>query len=165
MSETGEITNISGNGSIIQVIQGTFTMDSGSVIKDSSSQAIEVSSGDLTMNGKITGLTENKHAINLQGNGEIKCIIGPTGEIVDNQVAYGAVYIQGPDIKMDFYGKINNNYSTDRAGAIALANNFAGHTVTMYDRAEICDNVSTQTGGACDGFLWNVYDEWRHYPR
>lgn len=159
MSETGEITNISGNGSIIQVIQGSFTMDSGSAIKDSSSQAIEVSSGDLKMNGKITGLTENKHAINLQGNGEIKCIIGSTGEIVDNQVAYGAVYIQGPDIKMDFYGKINNNYSTDRAGAIALANNFAGHTVTMYDGAEICDNVSTQTGGAvmvsCGTFTMN----------
>ena len=159
MSETGEITNISGNGSIIQVIQGSFTMDSGSVIKDSGSQAIEVSSGDLTMNGKITGLTENKHAINLQGNGKINCIIGSTGEIVDNQVAYGAVYIQGPDIKMDFYGKINNNYSTDRAGAIALANNFAGHTVTMYDGAEICDNVSTQTGGAvmvsCGTFTMN----------
>lgn len=159
MSETGEITNISGNGSIIQVIQGSFTMDSGSVIKDSSSQAIEVSSGNLGMNGKITGLTENKHAINLQGNGEIKCIIGSTGEIVDNQVAYGAVYIQGPNIKMDFYGKINNNYSTDRAGAIALANNFAGHTVTMYDGAEICSNVSTQTGGAvmvsCGKFTMN----------
>lgn len=161
MSETGKITNISGNGSIIQVIQGSFTMDSGSVIKDSSSQAIEVSSGDLRMNGKITGLTENKHAINLQGNGEIKCIIGSTGEIVDNQVAYGAVYIQGPNIEMDFYGKINNNYSTDRAGAIALANNFAGHTVTMYDGAEICGNVSTstQTGGAvmvpCGTFTMN----------
>lgn len=159
MSETGEITNISGNGSIIQVIQGSFTMDSGSVIKDSSSQAIEVSSGDLKMNGKITGLTENKQAINLQGNGEIKCIIGSTGEIVDNQVAYGAVYIQGPNIEMDFYGKINNNYSTDRAGAIALANNFAGHTVTMHDGAEICGNVSTQTGGAvmvsCGKFTMN----------
>ena len=159
MSETGEITNISGNGSIIQVIQGTFTMDSGSVIKDSSSQAIEVSSGDLTMNGKITGLTENKHAINLQGNGKINCIIGSTGEIVNNQVAYGAVYIQGPNIEMDFYGKINNNYSADRGGAIALANNFAGHTVTMYDGAEICGNVSTQTGGAvmvsCGTFTMN----------
>ena len=62
-----------------------------------------------------------------------------------NKVTYGSIYIQGGN-KVDIYGKINYNYSTDRGGAIAITNH-GDSTVNMYNGAELVGNYSKQTGG------------------
>ena len=42
---------------------------------------------------------------------------------MDNVCSYGTIYTQGSNGVIDIYGKINNNLSADRGGAVVLANN------------------------------------------
>ena len=133
----------------IEVIESTLTMTEASVLKNGK-DAINISSSEkVQLNGEITGFTGGGHVLNMQGVGApMNCTIGATGNIHDNACSYGVIYIQAPHGKLDIYGKINHNTTADRAGAIALAHNFRGHVVTMYDGAEMNGNSSTETGGA-----------------
>ena len=133
----------------IEVIESTLTMTEASVLKNGK-DAINISSSEkVQLNGEITGFTGGGHVLNMQGVGApMNCTIGATGNIHDNACSYGVIYIQAPHGKLDIYGKINNNTTSDRAGAIAMAHNFRGHVVTMYDGAEMNGNSSTETGGA-----------------
>lgn len=122
-----------------------FIMDDGSCIKDFTCDAIRVSSGDLQMNGEITGIkvgTSGATAISMQ-NGAT-CTIGRTGNIHHNHVGRTTIYFQTS--KLDLYGKIHHNYSNDKSGGVEVNNNTWGDFV-MHPGAEITDNYSTEHGG------------------
>ena len=141
-----------------------FTADDGSIIKDirGGSSVIDVG-GTAYLNGEITGLKRDGdaagHAIVAQSSSEHYICIGQTANIHNNVCAYGVIYTQGSNGVIDIYGKINNNVSTDRGGALVLANNGTHVEANMYEGAEMCNNVSYQTGGAvmvsCGTFTMN----------
>lgn len=137
---------VSGGGSGVFVDSGcTLTVDSGAVIKNLPSGTAGISgSGSVDFDGEITGLKGGANAINMQN--AYRCTIGPNGNIHHNNVTYGSIYVQG-DGTLDIYGKINYNYSSDRAGGVCLAHNIGYNTASMYEGAEIVGNVSAQTGG------------------
>nr|WP_273396097.1 hypothetical protein [Thermophilibacter mediterraneus] len=142
----------------------TFTADEGSKIKDISggSSVIDVG-GTAYLNGEITGLKRDGdaagHAIVAQSSSKHYIRIGETANIHDNVCAYGVIYTQGANGVIDIYGKINDNVSTDRGGALVLANNGDHVEAKMYEGAEMRNNVSYQTGGAvmvsCGTFTMN----------
>lgn len=145
----GKGVTLSGNA--IGVLGGCeLTMDEGSLLANySKGTALDIG-GMAYLNGEITGLTGGGHAIvsqNWDTEGIHYIQIGSTGYIHDNVCNYGTIYIQGSSGVIDIYGKINDNVSTDRGGALALANNGTHVEANMYEGAEICGNVSTQTGG------------------
>ena len=146
----GKGVTLSGSG--ISVLGGCkLTMEEGSLIKDyNKGNALDVG-GEAYLDGEITGLTGGGHAIvcqNWDTEGTHYIRIGESGYIHDNVCSYGVIYLQGDSGVIDIYGKINNNVSKDRAGALALANNGKHVEANMYDGAEMCGNVSYQTGGA-----------------
>lgn len=114
---------------------------------------------EITINGEICGIKNGGNAINLNEGKNMKCTIGEAGYIHNNTVWYGAVYIQGTGIHLDHYGRIENNYGTDKSGGICLANNFSGHSVTMYNGATVKNNVSKNDGAgvlvSCGTFTMN----------
>ena len=157
----GKGVTLSGSG--ISVLGGCkLTMEEGSLIKDyNKGNALDVG-GEAYLDGEITGLTGGGHAIvcqNWDTEGTHYIRIGESGYIHDNVCSYGVIYLQGDSGVIDIYGKINNNVSKDRAGALALANNGKHVEANMYDGAEMCNNVSYQTGGAllvsCGTFTMN----------
>ena len=140
LTATGLITNVTGGGTIVNLSGSTYTMDAGSVMSGNQGNNIAAFGGANTilMNGEITGICSgngngNYDAINLQAASNatdlIYCKIGATGNIHDNKVWYGSVYVQGNNIELHHYGKINNNSSSDKSGGIVLANNFTGAKV------------------------------------
>lgn len=170
LTATGLITNVTGGGTIVNLSGSTYTMDAGSVMSGNQGNNIAAFGGANTifMNGEITGIRSgngngNYDAINLQAasNAEdlIYCKIGATGNIHDNNVWYGSVYVQGNNIELHHYGKINNNSSSDKSGGIVLANNMTGAKVFMYDGAEVIENKSTNDGAgvmvSCGTFTMN----------
>lgn len=114
---------------------------------------------EITINGEICGIKNGGNAINLNEGKKMKCTIGEEGYIHNNTVWYGAVYMQGSGIHLDHYGRIEDNYSTDKSAGICLANNFAGHSVTMYKDATVKNNVSKNDGAgvlvSCGTFTMN----------
>lgn len=151
LGSTGKIDGaekkLNGNG--VDVLGGcTFTADFGSVITGYSGGNVLSIGGTAYLNGEITGLTGDGHAINAQSSSNHYIRIGETAIIHDNICNYGVIYTQGNNGVIDIYGKINDNVSTDRGGALVLANNGTHVEVNMYDGAEMCNNVSYQTGGA-----------------
>ena len=175
LTATGLITNVTGGGTIVNLSGSTYTMDDGSVMSGNQGTNIAAFGGANTifMNGKITdipgipditGIKKGKYnAINLQAASDatdlIYCKIGSTGNIYKNNVWYGSVYVQGNNIELHHYGKINNNSSSDKSGGIVLANNFTGAKVIMYDRAEVIGNKSVNDGAgvmvSCGTFTMN----------
>lgn len=139
-------------GSGIGVLGGCkLTMEEGSLIKNYNAGNVLDIGGEAYLNGEITGLTGGGHAIvcqNWDTDGTHYIRIGKSGYIHDNVCAYGVIYLQGASGVIDIYGKINDNISTDRGGALVLANNGTHVEANMYDGAEMCRNVSYQTGGA-----------------
>lgn len=139
-------------GSGIGVLGGCkLTMEEGSLIKNYNAGNVLDIGGEAYLNGEITGLTGGGHAIvcqNWDTDGTHYIRIGKSGYIHDNVCAYGVIYLQGASGVIDIYGKINDNISTDRGGALVLANNGTHVDAYMYDGAEMCRNVSYQTGGA-----------------
>ncbi|WP_072371309.1 S-layer homology domain-containing protein [Thermophilibacter mediterraneus] len=131
----------------------TFAADKGSTIRNiiGGSSVIDVG-GTAYLNGEITGLKRDGdvagHAIVAQSSSKHYIRIGETANIHDNVCAYGVIYTQGSNGVIDIYGKINDNVSTDRGGALVLANNGTHVEANMYEGAEMCNNVSYQTGGA-----------------
>ena len=142
----------------------TFTADKGSTIRNiiGGSSVIDVG-GTAYLNGEITGLKRDGdvagHAIVAQSSSKHFIRIGETANIHDNVCAYGVIYTQGANGIIDIYGKINDNVSTDRGGALVLANNGDHVEAKMYEGAEMRNNVSYQTGGAvmvsCGTFTMN----------
>ena len=149
-------------GSGIGVLGGCkLTMENGSLIKNYNANVLDIG-GEAYLNGEITGLTGGGHAIvcqNWDTDGTHYIRIGESGYIHDNVCGYGVIYLQGASGVIDIYGKINDNISTDRGGALVLANNGTHVEANMYDGAEMCNNVSYQTGGAllvsCGTFTMN----------
>ncbi len=170
LTATGLIENVTGGGSIVNLSGSTYTMDAGSVMSGNQGNNIAAYGGANTiyMNGEITGIRSgngngNYDAINLQAASAAKdliyCKIGATGNIHDNNVWYGSVYVQGNNIELHHYGKINNNCSSDKSGGIVLANNMTGAKVFMYDGAEVIGNKSDNDGAgvmvSCGTFTMN----------
>ena len=166
LTATGLIKNVTGGGTIVNLSSSTYTMDAGSVMSGNQGNNIAAYGGANTifMNGEITGIGNgNYNAINLQAASNatdlIYCKIGATGNIHDNNVWYGSIYVQGNNIELHHYGKINNNSSSDKSGGIVLANNFTGAKVFMYDGAEVSGNKSNNDGAgvmvSCGTFTIN----------
>ena len=96
----------------------------------------------ITINGEITGIQNSKHPIQFKYG---TLTIGESGYVHDNAANYGALYIQR-DAVVHIYGKINNNVSAERGGALGMP----GHgfvTLYMYPGAEMKNNRSARTGG------------------
>lgn len=96
----------------------------------------------ITINGEITGIQNSKHPIQFKYG---TLTIGESGYVHDNAANYGALYIQR-DAVVHIYGKINNNVSAGRGGALGMP----GHgfvTLYMYPGAEMKNNRSAKTGG------------------
>ena len=150
----GPTSKIDGNGvtlsgSGVSVLGGCeLTMENGSVVTGYHNGNVLNIGGTAYLNGEITGLTGSGHAICAQSSSNHYIRIGETANIHDNICAYGVIYTQGSNGVIDIYGKINDNISTDRGGALTLANNGSHVEANMYDGAEMCNNVSYQTGGA-----------------
>lgn len=166
LTATGLIENVTGGGTVVNLSDSTYTMDDGSVMSGNKGNNIAAYGGanSIFMNGEITGVSGgNYEAINLQARSDaedlIYCEIGATGNIHDNNVWHGSVYVQGNNIKLHHYGKINNNFSSDKSGGIVLANNMTGAKVFMYDGAEVIENKSTNDGAgvmvSCGTFTMN----------
>lgn len=135
------------SGSAIEVPSGcSLSTEQGSVVKDVNKGTAITVNGSLEIAGEITGCRGWAHAIAAQAD-DFYIRIEPSGSIHDNQCFYGTIYAQGSNGVIDIYGAINDNVSNDRGGAIAMANNFGPTKVNMYAGAEICRNVSYQTGG------------------
>lgn len=149
------------HGASFDVLAGCeFTAAEGSVIKDIAGGGNIVNvSGTAYLNGEITGCTDGGHVICAQSSSNHYVRVGETANIHHNTSAYGVIYTQGTNGVIDIYGKLNDNVSTDRGGALTLANNGSHVEVNMYDGAEMCRNVSHQTGGAvmvsCGTFTMN----------
>lgn len=96
----------------------------------------------ITINGEITGIQNSNHPIQFKYG---TLTIGESGYVHDNAAKYGALYIQR-DAVVHIYGKINNNVSAGRGGALGMP----GHgfvTLYMYPGAEMKNNRSARTGG------------------
>lgn len=143
----GKGVTLSGSG--ISVLGGCeLTMEEGSVITGYEKGNVLDIGGTAYLNGEITGLTGSGHAIVAQSSSNHYIRIGETANIHHNRCSYGVIYTQGNNGEIHIYGKINDNISADRGGALVLANNGSHVDAYMYDGAEMCRNVSYQTGGA-----------------
>ena len=149
------ISGVAGGGSAVSLNGGTYTMKAGSVMEENAATNVAASGGGnaIYMDGEIKGIpnTGSFNAINIQAPSadtvsSTYCRIGKMGHIHDNNVWYGSVYVQGNNIELHHYGKINRNHSTDKSGGIVLANNMVGAKAFMYDGAEINGNSSQNDG-------------------
>lgn len=154
LTESGEAVNCTG-GNMVIVNEATFTMDAGSLLGNSDAAGIKTNEdapsgapsydktrNTVTVNGKITGIKNNKNPIQFKYG---TLTIGEYGEICNNTGYYGAIYLQR-DADVYIYGKIYNNTTSGRGGGIG----FSGHgpvDITMYDGAEIYENDSVKGGG------------------
>lgn len=156
----GRIEKSSGSGHLIDVEFSTFEMTStakitsiqesgeigwtGNVIfahgtnEDDGKTTVEI-------DGEIVQATNGGHV--LQTDDYTKTTVGKNGNIHHNSCYYGALYLNGENEYLDFYGKVNNNYSTNRGGGIVLANNGGAKTAIMYEGAEVKGNIAKETGG------------------
>ncbi|MGN1399794.1 MAG: DUF5979 domain-containing protein [Erysipelotrichaceae bacterium] len=152
----GNDTDCKGSAFIIN--SGTnLEAKNGTVIKNfTNSMAVRVvGNGRLYFDGEITNVkaaTANTNVVNIQ-NGDLTdsgyyVVFGPNSNVHHNTAWYGVFYIQAKAGEVHLYGKINDNYSTDRGGAVTLAHNLSFTTVYMYDGAEMINNHSLKTGGA-----------------
>ena len=136
-------------GSGIDVTGGCqLIMEEGSIVTEYSGGNVLNVGGTAYLNGEIFDLTGSGHAICAQNSSNHYICIGKTANIHNNTCGYGVIYTQGSNGVIDIYGKLNDNVSTDRGGALVLANNGSHVVVNMYKGAEMCRNVSYQTGGA-----------------
>lgn len=158
----GNISKINGNDSsaVYVCAKGLFTMNQGSKMNAFGTgvkgiQLFGVAGGTVNMDGEITGI-QNDNAININLEGAsvpiidvLICTIGPNGNIHDNDVVNGAIYMQATNGVLNIYGKINKNIneSGTGAGGLYMAHNHNTSTVTMYPGAEICDNYAIRYAG------------------
>ena len=154
---SGIAENCSG-GVLVITDKATFDMKQGALLGNSDAAGVKtnedpewskVDKADygtdrniITINGEITGIQNSKNPIQFKYG---TLTIGESGYIHDNIVNYGALYIQR-DAVVHIYGKINNNVSKGRGGALGMP----GHgfvTLYMYPGAEMKNNRTAKTGG------------------
>ena len=158
---SGKIEGIQTSGtSAVFMVGSEFYMNAGSSIRNCGEGVKGISEfgnigNYLEMDGEITGIQKD-NAININVENSSKpdvqpliCKIGPNGDIHENSVKNGAIYMQTVDGVLDIYGKIRNNRNeTDTsAGGLYMAHNHKHSTVTMYDGAEISNNTALKYGG------------------
>lgn len=150
-------TNVSAKiDSAVYVNQGSFEMVDGAKICNLAGTAVQgygsttqpEGSINITIDGEICGIINGGNAINLNESGGLYCKIGPNADIHHNTVWAATLYAQGPGVKIDLYGTIRDNISTQYSAGIWLANNFNGAKLTMYDDAKITGNISVGEGAA-----------------
>ena len=148
-------------GALVITDKATFNMKKGALLGNSDAAGIktnedpkwsDVDKADfgtdrniITINGEITGIQNSKHPIHPIQFKYGTLTIGESGYVHDNAANYGALYIQR-DAVVHIYGKINNNVSAGRGGALGMP----GHgfvTLYMYPGAEMKNNRSARTGG------------------
>lgn len=158
---SGKIEGIQIPGaSAVFMVESKFYMNAGSSIRNCGESVKGISEfgnvgNYLDMDGEITGIQkENAININVENSNDpnvqpLICKIGPNGDIHDNSVKNGAIYMQTVDGVLDIYGKIRNNRNetTTSAGGLYMAHNHKHSTVTMYDGAEISNNTALKYGG------------------
>lgn len=168
------ISNITiGGGSAVRVnVNSSFTMQElakicyvsgGSGVSGVGNMQDEAKDNiKIDINGELCNIQNGQYnhfaqAINLNDSDDLLCTIGNTAKIHDNTVWYGSIYVQGSGIHIELKGKIYNNYSIDNTAGICMANNFSGHTVTMFEGAEITNNISKKDGTgvlvSCGSFI------------
>ena len=156
LTSTALIKKLSG-GSVIHCADGarSFEMENGSKITDCPSlngNVIFAKNSKVVIDGEISNVhATGNHILQTEGDTDTDTDtavkIGENGRILNNRAYYGAVYMSGTDDRLDIYGKINGNISTDRGGGVVLSNNGKNHNAAMYEGAEICNNKAEQTGG------------------
>lgn len=156
----GSIEKSSGDGNLIWLQSTTFEMTSTAKITSLDD------AGDISWTGGVIyaeGNAANNAVVNLDGEiayaaggnknhvlqtgGYTVTTVGKTGNIHHNRCTYGTLYLNGDKDILYLYGKVNDNYTTDRGGGVVLSNNGSNKTAVMYDGAEIIGNISTETGG------------------
>lgn len=153
LTATGLIENVTGGGTIVNLSGSTYTMDAGSIINNHAENSANPKThgiysvdskadqrNEVRINGEICGINGNPLQI---ANTNVN--IGETGNLHNNFVNYGALYLQ-KNATADIYGKINNNTATGRGGGIGTA----GHgfvEINLYSGSEIKNNNSGNTGG------------------
>ena len=156
LTSTALIKKLSG-GSVIYCAGGakSFKMENGSKITDCPSlngNVIYAKNSTVVIDGEISNVhATGNHILQTEGDTDTDTDtavkIGENGRILNNRAYYGAVYMSGTDDRLDIYGKINGNISTDRGGGVVLSNNGGNHNAIMHEGAEICNNKAEQTGG------------------
>lgn len=153
LTKTCQIDNISGGGSAIATILNGCKLDAddGSIIENvDETIGISINSNaQVFFDGEITDFTGKSNAMSMNSKyAAFNVTLGPNSNIHHNYCGYGTVYIQAENGTLNLKGKINNNITSDRGGGVAMANNYDfPTTVNMYEGAQICNNISAQTGG------------------
>ena len=140
---------VQGNsGTLFDVNNSELDMKEGSKVIDNTPKGNVIFSAQstVTINSEIANNNTGGNHI-LQTNNNTTTTIGSSANIHDNSVLYGTIYLNGTNETLDIYGKINNNYSSNRGGGVVLANNGGKKDAVMYDGAEICGNYAEETGG------------------
>lgn len=154
LTATGLIENVTGSdGKIVYLNSSAYAMEDGSIINNHANESASskthgiysVDSKDdlrneVRINGEICGINGNPLQI-----ANTNVYIGKTGNIHNNFVNYGALYLQ-KNATANISGKINNNTASGRGGGIGTA----GHgfvEINMYPGAEIKNNTAASTGG------------------
>lgn len=142
------------SGDIFNIVQenSSLSMESGAKIENWTGKgnvffvlgSKDLYKGSLSINGEIAYVNTNGNHVVQASESIVK--IGVNANIHHNKVSYGTIYIQGGN-NVAIYGKINNNFSNDRGGAVAITNH-GDSTVDMYAGAEMKENYSKETGGA-----------------
>ena len=155
LTATGLIENVTGTdtSNIVYLHSSAYTMDAGSIINNHAEKSADPKThgiysvdskadlrNEVRINGEICGINGNPLQI-----ANTNVYIGETGNLHNNFVNYGALYLQ-KNATADIYGKINNNTATGRGGGIGTA----GHgfvEINLYSGSEIKNNNSNNTGG------------------
>ncbi|MCL2332541.1 MAG: InlB B-repeat-containing protein [Actinomycetia bacterium] len=133
----------------IMLDSSTIDMQQGSAIRNIRGGVCIFSyRATMTVDGEITGLVNGGiGGAVYMASGSTVLTVGPTGNIHNNQVAYGTIFSQGLASTVHLYGKVNDNFSGDHAGGIAMGNNAYGAVTYLYPGAEIIGNIATNSGG------------------
>lgn len=140
------------NGSAIRITSAELDLQEGSTVSGCKGNRVIYMNGTesrystLTMAGEICNNQTNDTHV-LQTGSYTRTTLAATGHVHHNQCWYGTLYLNGNEEYIDLYGKLNNNYSSDRGGGLVLSNNDKNKYATMYDGAEICNNIADETGG------------------
>lgn len=142
------------SGDIFNIVQAnsSLSMEAGAKIENWTGKgnvffvlgSKDLYKGSLSINGEIAYVNTNGNHVVQASESIVK--IGANANIHHNKVSYGTIYIQGGN-NVEIYGKINNNFSNDRGGAVAITNH-GDSIVDMYAGAEMKENYSKETGGA-----------------
>lgn len=150
IEDTEEITHSRGSGAL-WLAGGELVMEEGSVIQNlvNSARGIYATSGNIEMNGEITGLKASGNAINLNNS---TCVLGAAGNVHDNTCATAVIYLRDGS-NLTIKGKINDNHGNENLTAVFVVTNGGSSHAVLEEGGEICRNKGGWTnkyGGAVD---------------